>query len=267
MEFTVGCTTRPYSELPFSFSETFERIAEAGFTDVAVFGNQGGCSIDSESSSKEVALVRKAALDAGVIPSMLLGATKLNLGQATALEEYKRLIDHTAALGAAWLLDCGTSRQEHYNAYFDLMSVAAPYAQQVGVQITMKPHGGISLTIGDLIAACKRVNHPAFGICFDPGNIIYYTAGEMRPEKGIAELAPKVSTCIVKDCELIDKKPNVMVTVGDGLVDFYKVFSGLVKVGFPGPFYVECVGSTDARGVDRDVAYTIGYVKGILKTL
>jgi hypothetical protein len=42
------------------------------------------------------------------------------------------------------------------------------------------------------------------------------------------------------------------------------VLSGLVGGGFNGPLYVECVGSQELDGVDRDLAFTLGYIKGIL---
>ena len=156
---------------------------------------------------------------------------------------------------------------QDYEDYFELMRQAAPHAEKAGVQITMKPHGGISLTTQDLLAADGKVGHPAFGICYDPGNIIYYTKGEMRPETDVAELAPIVSTGLIKDCTVEDGKPDVMVTPGDGLVDFHTVLSGLVGGGFNGPLYVECVGSSDPGDVDRDIAFTLGYVKGILTAL
>ena len=172
MKLTIGCTTRPYAGL--SYEEGFERIAVAGYTDVAVFASQKGMPVRSDSTPQEVAAVRKAAAASGVTPSLLIGGTKLNLGLEAAVEDYCRLIDNTAALGTAWLLDCGTSQEAHYEAFIELMRRASPHAASKGVKITMKPHGGISLTAEHLIAAHEKVNHPAFGICFDPGNIIYY---------------------------------------------------------------------------------------------
>ena len=62
-------------------------------------------------------------------------------------------------------------------------------------------------------------------------------------------------------------KPDVMVTAGDGLVDFHRILSGLIGGGFNGPLYVECVGSSEPDQVDRDLAFTLGYVKGILTGL
>ena len=119
MELTVGCTTRPLSSLPFE--EAFDRIAAAGYTDVAVFANAGQVPVMSDTTPEEVAEVKKAAADAGVAPSMLIGRTQLNLGLDAAVDDYKRLIDNTAALGTTWLLDCGTNKEEHYEDYFELM--------------------------------------------------------------------------------------------------------------------------------------------------
>ena len=43
MEHTIGCTTRPYASV--SFAEACEHIAEAGYSDVAVFRNTGSVAI------------------------------------------------------------------------------------------------------------------------------------------------------------------------------------------------------------------------------
>jgi sugar phosphate isomerase/epimerase len=144
------------------------------------------------------------------------------------------------------------------------MRQTAPYAEHVGVNITLKPHGGMTLTIDDLIKAYNEVNHPAFGICYDPGNIIYYTKGELRPEPDIARVAPMVTTGIIKDCIVEDGKPDVMITPGEGLVDFAKVLGGLVEGGFRGPLYVECVGGRELDEINKNVKSTLKFVSDIL---
>jgi sugar phosphate isomerase/epimerase len=270
MELVVGCTTRPYSAV--SFPEACERIADAGYTDVAVFANvidenRRAVPVRSDSTPDEVAAARKAAADAGLAPSMLIGSTKLNLGLDAAVDDYKKLIDNAAALGTKWLLDCGTSREELYDQYYELMSRAAPHAQEAGVNITLKPHGGITLTVQGLIDAYEKVNHPAFGICYDPGNVIFYTKGELMPETDIDKVAHMVTTGIIKDCVVEDGKPDVMVTPGEGLVDFDKVLSGLVAGGFRGPLYVECVGGKELDEIDKNVKLTLSFVKEILASL
>jgi sugar phosphate isomerase/epimerase len=265
MEWVLGCTTRPFNTL--SYEEAFARIGAAGYEDVAVFANEGQIPVRSESTRAEIAAVKEAAAAAGIRPSMILGKTQLEAGAQAALDDYRRLIDHAAAVGASWLLDLGTGNEEHYDAYIALMQQAAPYAESAGLSITMKPHGGISLTTEHLLSACKKVGHAAFAISYDPGNIIYYTNGDRRPESDVAEVAAKVSSLIVKDCIVEAGKPDVMVTPGDGLVDFAVVLCELIKGGFNGPSYVECVGGRDPGQIDRDIAFTLGYMKGLYAAL
>lgn len=262
---TIGATTRPHNKL--SYAEAFSRIGRAGYTDVAVFANDGVIPVRSDSTPDELAAVRAAAETAGVAPSMVLARTQLNLGVEGAVADYCGLIDSAAAVGATWLLDLGTGDEARYDDYIEVMRGAAPHAAAAGIGISMKPHGGISLTVENLIETCSRVDHPAFGISFDPGNIIYYTAGERRPEADVGAVADKVTTVIIKDCVVIDGKPDVMVTAGDGLVDFPVVLRQLVAAGFGGPMYVECVGSTEPDEVDADLAFTRGYTAGILASL
>ena len=262
MKHTIGCTTRPYGSL--IFAEACVHIAAAGYTDVAVYSNDGKVPIRSDSSKTEIAETRKAAADAGLAPSMGIGGPKLNLGLEAAIEDYKRLLDNTAEVGAKWQLNGGTSNEAHYDDFYEVMRQTAPHAESVGLKITLKPHGGITLTDEDLIRAHNEVNHPAFGISYDPGNIIYYTKGECRPETNIPALAPTVSTVIIKDCVVEDDNPDVMVTPGEGLVDFEKVLGGLVAEGFVGPLYVECVGGKTVDEINANVKSTLIFVSDIL---
>jgi sugar phosphate isomerase/epimerase len=262
VELVLGCTTRPYGTLPFA--EACQHIAAAGYTDVALFRNVG---IGAGNSREEILTARQTADDAGLIPSMLLGATHLDLGLEAAVSDYFRLIDSAALLGATWLLDTGLSQETLFDDYYALMQKAAAHAADVGVRITLKPHGGITLTTADLVTAYQRINHPAFGICYDPGNIIYYTQGHERPEATVAQVAPLVTTGIIKDCALNDDVPDVMITPGEGLVDFEAVLSTLAQAGFSGPLYLECVGGQSLAEIDENVRRTRAFIQGILSGL
>ncbi|MDA0710914.1 MAG: TIM barrel protein [bacterium] len=270
MDLTIGSTTRPYAGL--SYEEAFARIGKAGYTDVAIFANQSGdervIPVRSDSTAAEIAAVKAAAASAGVAPSMVLGRAQLDQGLDGAVTDYKKLLDNAAALGVRWILELGTSKEAFYEIYPQVMRQAAAHAHSLGLGISLKPHGGISLTARELIDLCEKVNHAAFSVSYDPGNIIYYTKGEVRPESEVGEIAAITSTAIIKDCVIRDDgKPDVNVTAGDGLVEFYTVLSGLVGGGFSGPLYVECVGSSLPDDVDRDLAFTRGYVKGVLTSL
>ena len=100
MKLTLGCTTRPF-QVPFA--EACQRIAAAGYTDVAVFG----AVVGADSNREEALAARQAALDAGLAPSMLLARAQLDLGLDEAVAKYRQLIDNAVTLGADWLLELG----------------------------------------------------------------------------------------------------------------------------------------------------------------
>jgi sugar phosphate isomerase/epimerase len=256
----MGCTTRPFQEL--SFAEACRRIAAAGYTDVAIFRG-----ITADSSREEVLGMRQVAVDAGLAPSMVLARAPLDLGLEPAIDAYKHLIDHAVALGADWLLDLGTSQEVFRGRYVALMQQVAPCAEQAGVGISVKPHGGITRTTADLVVVHNAVSQPAFGICYDPGNLIYYTQGAERPTDHIARVAPLVTTGIIKDCVVRAGVPNVMITPGEGWVDFHAVLAGLLEAGFRGPLYLECVAGETIDEIDRNVQATWLYVAEILARL
>jgi sugar phosphate isomerase/epimerase len=261
MTIILGCTTRPYSDIPVS--DACARIAAAGYTDMALFG----AAIGADSSRDHVLSIRRAVLDSGLSPSMLLGRVDLQNGPGAALSAYRRLIDNAALLGATWLLELGLDQETLFGTYLDVIRQAAFHAEQAGIGITLKPHGGITLTSQGLIDVHRRVNQPAFSICYDPGNIIYYSKGQEMPTDHLAEVAPLVRTGIIKDCVVRDGSPDVMVTPGEGMVDWRSVLSTLLASGFVGPLYVECVAGDSIEQRDRNVKRTLAFVRGVLSEL
>jgi sugar phosphate isomerase/epimerase len=258
----IGCTTRPHGKL--SFVEACERISRAGFSDVALFGNEGQMLVRGDSTEEEIVGRREQAEAAGLRPSMAMGMAGLWEGFETAERNYAKIVEYAGLLGADWVMDCGTAKEEHFEDYYELMRRMAPLAESAGVRIVLKPHGGISLTGEDMLRVRDKVGHSAFGLCYDPGNTLYYTKGEVKPEVDVHSVASDIDVVIIKDFTMVDGKPEVMVTAGDGDVDFPDVLGTLVNAGFEGPYYVECVGSSEPDAIDRDVAFTLGYVREIL---
>jgi sugar phosphate isomerase/epimerase len=265
MHLTLGATTRPWHALPFATA--CAHIAAAGYTDVAIFSNDGRIPITSETSPDEARAVADTARQAGLAPSMLICSVKLDGSVDEGVADHCRLIDATAAAGIPWLMNCGTAAPDTYDPFREIMRQCAPYAQDRGVALSMKPHGGIGLTGKMMTKTFELVNHPNFSICYDPGNIIYYTRGEHRPETDVADVAPHVGICIIKDCVVVDDKPDVQVLPGEGWVDFPSVLSQLVAAGFTGPLYVECLGGTELEDVNARAARTHAFVTEIIVAL
>lgn len=263
----IAATTRPCNMLPFE--EAVEHIALAGYRDIALFRHQKADVVSWDTPPARVRQVRDVAEQAGIRIRMLLG--RLPLGSPEnddeAVRNYCRLLDNAAALGAEWVLDCGCAEQQR-DRYVRCMRRAAGHAGTLGLKITLKPHGGVGMTGRELLAVVRSVGSEAFTLCYDPGNILYYSRGKHRPEEDVLDVAAETSTCIIKDCAFgPDGTPTVLVTPGSGEVSFPRVLGSLAGAGYDGPFFVECVGATTFPEIDADLAFTRGYVRGILEGL
>jgi sugar phosphate isomerase/epimerase len=265
MNLMLGATTRPWNT--FSLEQACQSIAAAGYPEVAVFSNAGVLPVTSQTSPEAAAAVQATARAAGVEATMLLASVRLELPLEEAVVDYRRLIDGCAALGAPWLMDCGTDNPATYEAYREIMRQCAPYAESRGVALTMKPHGGIGLTGKLMVATVEAVGHPNFSLCYDPGNIIYYTKGDLRPETDVADVLGHVSICIIKDCLVREGQPDVWILPGEGWVDFRVVLEQLVEGGFRGPLYVECLGGTELADIDDRACRTHELIGGIVAGL
>ena len=63
----------------------------------------------------------------------------------SATADIREQVDHARLLGVSWLINTGTAKPEHYEAWYRQMNYAASYAADTGIQIVTKPHGGVGL--------------------------------------------------------------------------------------------------------------------------
>jgi sugar phosphate isomerase/epimerase len=132
------------------------------------------------------------------------------------------------------------------------MADAAAFAEERGIKLVMKPHGGGSGASAEILSAIKTVGHKNFKIWYDAGNIIYYTGKD--PVEELKPIVQHVTGFCAKDCSVETdaagkRKPDVMIQFGAGKVDFTAVFKALKTGGFNGPVMVECckIGPTAAE--------------------
>ena len=94
------------------------------------------------------------------------------------------------------------------------------------------------------------VGHKNFRVCYDPGNIFYYSDGKLDPVDDVASVDGLVAGVNVKDFRL---PKEVLVTPGTGMVDFRRVFAGLQHGGFRrGSLLLECLERGEAAQVTAE---------------
>lgn len=246
----IGCFNRPWTN--WSFDEALDAIAAAGYTHTGLLtavAAKGDVFTSASATPEYLATLKQKIAARGLKVNMTALRVKTELPLPDAIADTRKQIENARTVGVEFALTFGESKPERYENYFKIMSDAAAFAQERGIKLVMKPHGGSSSSSAEILGAIKTVGHPNFKIWYDAGNIVYYTGKDP-----IAELEPivqHVTGFCAKDCVVgTDKsgkrKPDVMVQFGTGAVDFAGVFKKMKAAGFNGPIMVECcqIGAT-----------------------
>ena len=251
----VGIYTRPWDK--YDYRVALDAIAEAGFKHAGLMttATEGRrLVIDADLPVEQAEAVGREVSSRGMeIPSVYGG----NIPVAKSLEEgikgLRRLIDNCVAAGARSLLMGGTGNEKLFDVYYKAIGECCDYAAEKSLPITVKPHGGLNATGSQCRKCIEGVGHENFSLWYDPGNVFFYSGGELDPVDDAATVGGlvKVGMCI-KDFVIrdVDGKPtrDVWVTPGTGRVDFPAVMSALEQGGFTGgSLVIECVDRGDGQ--------------------
>ncbi len=242
----IGCYTRPWAQ--YDYRVALDAIAEAGFKYAGLMTTKSktrtviSISTTLEEAERVGEEVKKRGL---TVPSVWGGGIPVAKSLKAGIEGLKKLIDNCAACGAKNLLMGGVSKEELHKVYYKAIAECCDYAAEKGIGISVKPHGGLNATGPQCRKTIEMVGHRNFRIWYDPGNIFYYSNGELDPVIDAATVDGLVVGMCIKDY----KHPkNVAVTPGTGQVDFPAVLARLKKGGFThGPLVVECLDPGDLK--------------------
>ena len=116
--------------------------------------------------------------------------------------------------------------------------------------MTLKPHGGLNSTGPQCRKIIERVGHRNFRLWYDPGNIFYYSDGQLDPVQDAESVDGIVKGMCVKDYQ---HPKDVEINPGTGKVNFPEVISRLKKGGFKsGPMLIECLKKGDLESLQRE---------------
>lgn len=246
----VGCFNRPWTN--WSYDETLDGIKAAGYSLTGLLTpvtKRGDIFTNSTATAEYLTGLKQKINARGLKVNMTALRVKNEVPLAEAIADTRKQIENAHFVGVEFALTFGVDKPEHYAQYFKVMADAAAFAQERGVKLVMKPHGGGSGASEEIINAMKAVNHANFKIWYDAGNIVYYTGKD--PVEELKPIVQHVTGFCAKDCVVGTdakgaRKPDVMVQFGTGNVDFAAVFKAMKAGGFNGPIMVECckIGAT-----------------------
>jgi len=250
-QWQIGCYTRPWDKHDYHIA--LDAIAEAGFKCVGLMtaNSKTGLVISVQTTVEEAGVVGDDCKERGLkIPSVYAGGIPVAESLEAGIQAVKHLIDNCVAAGAANLMMAGVEDKNLQEPYYKAIAESCAYAAEKGIGISVKPHGGLNATGPELRKIIETVGNENLRIWYDPGNIFYYSDGNLDPVDDSTAVDGLVVGMSVKD--YLPPK-NVFVTPGDGQVDFPRVMENLKKGGFTGgPLVVECLKQGDLSELLRE---------------
>lgn len=259
MSYRLGSFNRPWNQ--FDYTDALAGIAGAGFEYTGLMRQQKETLIDADTAAEQVTEIRQTVQQAGLQMDTVLGALDFSGGKDGAVASLKKLLENCAALGADYFLNCGTKDEDMRQDYYEVLAEGARIGEDLGVTVTLKPHGGITMTGADLMQAVEAIDHDNFGIYYDPGNIVHY--GGYDPVEEAIVCAEHVVAMCVKDSE--GQSVGVNIQPGEGVVDFAGVMDTLAAGGFTdGPLLIECLGGETIEDINTRALATHKFLRDLI---
>lgn len=247
MEAQIGCLTLPYSE--FDFDRALTGLVAAGY-DYIGFGtpHQGDPFPDPEADDEQIKALAVRIRKSGIEPLTFISGAHLD--DEEAVEEYKRKLKMAHIMEMPYMISWGPWEYEEWpdtciapeiwdkitNDWFEKMDEIARYAHDLHVQITLKPHTGVTAHAERINEALARIDSPAVSACYDAGNVAFYEG--IDPAEDIVKCAEHVDSMCIKDHSGPRANPQFP-PPGEGDVDFESMMATLADHGFNGPLMVE----------------------------
>ena len=260
MQYKLGFFNRPWTKL--SLERALEGISGSGAVCCGLMRQQGQHLLSADSSDKDIDKLKEIFAKSDLDLTVVLAPLQAELAPEETLDRLERTIRKVAKVGARYLLLTGTDKPDLYDRYLAAIKAGVSCAADSGVSIALKPHGGLSATAKDCTVALEKVDSQSFSIWYDPGNVLYYA--DKKPEEDVGSIAGHVSGVCVKDVLVENGEKSVMVTPGDGEVNFDRVFGILDDAGFSGPCIIETLSGTTPQEIDTQAAKAMAFMDGVL---
>ena len=239
-QWRIGCYTRPWDK--YDYRVALDAIAEAGYQHAGLMttNSPSRLVISVDTTPEEAEAVAEECRSRNLsVPSVYGGGIPVEKSRDAGIAGLKTLIDRCAVVGAENLMMGGVGDAELQKPYYEAVGACCDYAAEKRVGLSVKPHGGGNATGPQCREIIEQVGHANFRLWYDPGNILYYSHGELDPVEDAATVDGLVVGMSVKD--FLPPK-NVKVTPGTREVDFPEVMERLKAGGFAGgPLVVECL--------------------------
>mgnify|MGYP001605040782 CR=1 FL=1 len=229
--FQVACMTLPYSQ--FSLERALTGIRGAGFRYVAwgTTHQEDGKRVPVLAADAPPARARELATrcrDLGLEPVLMFSGIYPEANNG--LEVLRQRILQAGAAKVPQVLTFGHTRGGNEKLWIERFKQLAPVAQENGVVLVVKQHGGETGTGAACAKITREVNHAHVKVNYDAGNVMDYLEGKINPLTDLAACAEEVRSFCIKDHRMFPP-PHQDCGPGLGEIDHYRL---LHQVAFTG---------------------------------
>jgi len=221
----------PYSQ--FTLERALSGIRGAGYRFVAwgTTHQEDGKRVPVLAADAPPARARELATrcrDLGLEPVMMFSGIYPEANNG--LEVLRQRILQAGAAKVPQVLTFGQARGGNENVWVERFKQLAPVAQENGVVLVVKQHGGATGTGAACAKITREVNHAHVKVNYDAGNVMDYFEGKINPLTDLAACVEEVRSFCIKDHRLFPP-PHQDCGPGLGEIDHYRL---LHQVAFTG---------------------------------
>lgn len=210
----------------------------------------------------ELRKIVAAARAGGVEPMTVAGGLKLN--DDASVESYISTLDVMQELGIPIFFTSASGEDDHDRAAGMLREMAEEAARR-SVVISLETHPPYCENAEGMLRTMNAVDHPGLRVNFDTANIFYYNEGLDSADE-LESVVDYVASVHLKDTDGGFKSAQFP-PLGQGVVQFERIFGTLADAGFNGPLTLELEGPVmrdlDVDGRHAVVVECMGYLRSI----
>ncbi len=185
----------------------------------------------------ELAGIVEALRGAGIEP--LTAASGVKLCDEASLANYVGALDALKEFEIP-ILFTSASGEEDFDTAMDLLRDLAEKAAAREVVISLETHPPYCENADGMLATMEAVDHPNLRVNFDTANIFFYNEG-LESADELERVIDYVASVHLKDT-MGGFKSGKFPVLGEGVVDFERIFNTLGEADFTGPLTLELEG-------------------------
>ena len=236
-EFQIACMTLPYSRFPLE--RALQGIKAAGYRYVAwgtSHQEEPGKSVPvmpPDAPPEKARQLAQRCRDLGLEPLMMFST--IYPEAPNGLEVLTNRIKQAAAAGIGQVLTFGHTKGGNRQLWIERFKKLGPIAQDHGVMIVVKQHGGTTGTGEACAEIIREVNHPNIMVNYDAGNVMDYL--DVDPIPDIRKCAAEVRSFCIKDHRNWPRDEDCGPGLGE--IDHYRLLDPVAFTGLKMPLCCE----------------------------